>query len=78
MTSHTYFGSNMTEPLNLLSNFSECKIYVRIESVPPAVLAIFPKLKDFLGDDELVFASSEHLWQAMRISVRIAASRRRT
>jgi predicted NAD-dependent protein-ADP-ribosyltransferase YbiA (DUF1768 family) len=64
---HVYFGSNAQAPYHQLSNFHAAPIRVAWADVPAVVKAVVPQMDmDWFGDLHVTFASSEHLWQALK------------
>lgn len=67
---HVYFSSSASEPLNLLSNFSEAPLRLTRDDIDGALLDACPQLAQFVGTDRVVFRSSEHAWQALKATER--------
>jgi len=60
------FGSGAKYPWNMLSNFNSAKFSVHRHQLDEQILKIYPNLADWIGEQGVSFASSEHFWQSLK------------
>jgi len=66
MTRYLYYWSGAKDPYYRFSNFFESKITFTSQDAPDAMRRLCPDLDAWLGNEGMEFASSEHLWQALK------------
>lgn len=60
------FGSNAVRPYHTLSNLHRAPLRLKQEHVPKTVRQRFPSFYKWIGEEGVVFESSEHAWQSLK------------